>query len=356
MTLTASATLTVTPAPPTLNGPIYQNGGTAVFTGTGAPGELIYILQNGSPYGPTVTVGPNGTFEVTVPSAGISAGDIFTAAGGSPTGPTSGAITAVVGSGVTPVANSPIAGGAGVVPVSGAPGDVVVIVDSSTQQVLGTGVVGSNGQVGVNVNPLASPGSTLEILVGGVPGTPIVVGPAGSAPQVSVVSGAVLVNGSTVSGTGIPGETIVAVDSAGGVLGSAVVDSAGNFVVPISGVTAGRGVVLVQNGVKTTVTLKSANLGSETAFLSTNVFKPLQGGSLAIGFKALNDDHITVKVFTLSGSMVRSVLDLDVKGGVIYSSSWDGKNMEGSIIASGIYFVSIHGARQSTIKKVIVLK
>jgi hypothetical protein len=338
-----------------LNAPIEPNAGTAIFTGTGITGATIFILKNGSPYATTGIVGANGTFAISVPGAAISAGDVLVAAAGAANGPASNAVTALASAGVTASPKDPAtAGGAGVILVIGSAGDTVVIVDPVTNEVLGTAVVGANGQVGITVNPVASPGSTLEVIVGGSLDTSIPIGAAGSPPNIT--QGAVLVEGSTLSGTGVPGATIDAVDSAGVVLGSAVVDAQGNFVVNISGATAGRTVVLTQDGVKATVPLKSEQLGSQTAFTSANVFRPRLGGTLSIGFKALSDDHITVKIFALTGALVRPVLDLDVRAGVVYTSSWDGKNTEGDVIASGIYFISVHGAHQSTIKKIIVLK
>ena len=101
---------------------------------------------------------------------------------------------------------------------------------------------------------------------------------------------------------------------------------------------------------------KSGSLGSQSAFISVNVFRPLQGGSLAIGIKAENNDHVTVKIFNLSGQLVRPVQELDISQGQIYSCNWDGKNEQGETVASGIYFVSVHGAHQHSIKKVVVLK
>jgi hypothetical protein len=363
LTWTYSPTLTGTPTPlataspqaPALNSPIHPNVGTAVFTGTGVVGTAIYILKNGTPYGTSGLVAANGSFAVSVPGAAISLGDSFVAAAGSGSGPASNIVTAVAGSGTAALPKDPVtAGGASLVMVMGAPGDVVVIVDPATQSVLGSGSLGANGQAGISINPVAVAGATLQLVVGTLIDSSITIGAVGSPPN--FVNGAVLVEGSTLSGTGVPGASIDAVDSAGLVLGSAVVDAQGNFVVNVSGAVAGRAVSLAQDGVKVGLPLKAGQLGSETAFTSTNVFRPLQGTPLSIGFKALNDDHITVKIFSLSGTLMRSVLDLDVKSGVIYTSSWDGKNTQGDVIASGIYFISVHGLRQSAIKKVILLK
>ena len=351
MTSTKTPQPTATPQAPTLSGPIDQGSGGEIVTGTGAPGEVVTILDNGSPIGSGV-VGVNGTFEISV--SPVSAGDVITAAGGGAGGPSSGSITAVLGSGVAPLPLAPLDGGGSIAIVSGKPGDKVVAVEPGTGEVLGSVIIGPSGEAGLTLNPLPAVGANLQLVIGGNPGGTLTVSGAGSPPVVN--NGVVLEEGSTVTGTGKPGDTVYVVDDQGTVLGSGVVDPSGAFAVVVSGAAAGHDVYVVDNGVKAQIKIRSGKLGSETAFTSTNVFKPLQGGSMSIGIKALNDDHITVKIFSLSGELVRPVLELDVKAGQIYSCSWDGRNADGDLIASGIYFVSVHGAHQRAVKKVIVLK
>ena len=50
-----------------------------------------------------------------------------------------------------------------------------------------------------------------------------------------------------------------------------------------------------------------------------------------------------MKVYGLSGGLVRNLASLDVANGGLYSLLWDGKNGEGGALASGVYFISIHG-------------
>ena len=90
--------------------------------------------------------------------------------------------------------------------------------------------------------------------------------------------------------------------------------------------------------------------------MSRNVFKPAQGGSLDIGFKADGDERITVRVFNLAGEMVRPVAEMDVKSGVLYGLKWDGRNESGEMVASGVYVVSVKGANTRIVRKVVVLK
>jgi len=98
------------------------------------------------------------------------------------------------------------------------------------------------------------------------------------------------------------------------------------------------------------------SLGNATVFINTNIFRPLQGNPLIIGFKAVNNGRLTVKVFDLSGELVRFVDEQYVDAGQLYSTNWDGRNQNGEWAGSGIYIVSVYGAGTRVLKKVIVLK
>jgi hypothetical protein len=97
-------------------------------------------------------------------------------------------------------------------------------------------------------------------------------------------------------------------------------------------------------------------LGSERVFLGANIFRPLRGGGLDIGFKANGDERITVKVFNLAGETVKLVADMQVQAGVLYALRWDGKNDGGEGVAAGVYIVSVKGTSTRILKKVVVLK
>lgn len=92
------------------------------------------------------------------------------------------------------------------------------------------------------------------------------------------------------------------------------------------------------------------------AALSLNVFRPAKGGTLDVVFKPSGEGKVTVKVFTLSGEMVQPLFEADVKSGQWYQANWNGRNSNGEMVASGVYFVSVQGAGIRSIRKAIVLK
>jgi flagellar hook assembly protein FlgD len=89
---------------------------------------------------------------------------------------------------------------------------------------------------------------------------------------------------------------------------------------------------------------------------SHNVFNPEKGVPVSIWLKAPTDGTVQVKVFDIAGNLVRPVFDSSVSAGIAFQAAWDGKNDQGEIVASGVYFVSVRGAGIRTIRKVVVLK
>jgi len=87
-----------------------------------------------------------------------------------------------------------------------------------------------------------------------------------------------------------------------------------------------------------------------------NVFHPTQGDSFTISIKAPQNGELTVKVFSISGELVRIAYDSVARAGIWNVVGWDGKNSDGTVVASGIYFVSVRGGGIRSIKKVIVLR
>ena len=339
-----------------MSGPVYQNPGTAIFSGTGSPGEVIYIDKNGAYDNLSGSVGSDGTFVITGPSGGILAGDILSAAAGSSSGPASPALNAIaVPAGPLATTMSAIDGGATVITVNGIPGTVVTVVDPSSKDVLGSTVIGSNGEGAVNLLTALPTSHTVDIVSGGIlQGIVTSSSAMGQAPVVT--QGSVIAEGSTLQGTGQAGSVVQAVDSNGKVLGTAVVNAQGTFTLPVSNASPGDNVSVIQNGVKAGAGLIAFTMGSEHAFTSANVFNPSQGGKLDISFKSDNNDHVTVRIFNVAGSLVRPLLEMDVLQGVLYAASWDGKNGDGTMVASGLYIISVHGSGVHTLRKVVVLK
>jgi len=300
-------------------------------------------------------VGVNGGFLITG-SGTLAAGDMVVARSGSPTGPSGSPVTVAPTPVGTPAAapGVPVDAGASVLTVAGVAGQGVTVVDGATGQVLGQGVIAAGGVGVVALSAPLAPGQSVQILLGGqLSGTRTAGATAGTAPQ--WVSGTVLSEGSVIYAKAAPGATVQVVDAAGQILGSAMADASGRAAVPVAGGSLGSPVWLVANGVKTTLGSSTMALGSQQAILNHNIFRPGQG-PLTVDFKATGSEHVTVRVYNLSGELIAELAAWDVSPGALYQAVWSGANRNGQAIASGVYFVSVHGSSTHVLKKVVVLR
>jgi len=65
--------------------------------------------------------------------------------------------------------------------------------------------------------------------------------------------------------------------------------------------------------------------------------------------------HVRIDVFNIVGQKVKTLLDEEMKPGV-YVVDWDGKDMSGNPVSSGIYFYKIRAGDFSDTKRMVLLK
>ncbi|MBD3271532.1 MAG: hypothetical protein GF384_03210, partial [Elusimicrobia bacterium] len=63
-----------------------------------------------------------------------------------------------------------------------------------------------------------------------------------------------------------------------------------------------------------------------------------------------------IYIYNLAGEMVREIDEGDREGGYIYYSEWDGRNDNGSSVASGVYFcmVQVNGDKKALFKMAVI--
>ncbi|MFH0947906.1 MAG: M6 family metalloprotease domain-containing protein [Elusimicrobiota bacterium] len=87
-----------------------------------------------------------------------------------------------------------------------------------------------------------------------------------------------------------------------------------------------------------------------------NLFTPGDSdGKTTIYYKMEKDGTVTIKLYTLDGRFVKTLLDDDVVAGV-GSVEWDGLNEDNSVVSSGIYLVQITAPGYREIKKICVIR
>ncbi|NOZ61269.1 MAG: T9SS type A sorting domain-containing protein [Calditrichaeota bacterium] len=88
--------------------------------------------------------------------------------------------------------------------------------------------------------------------------------------------------------------------------------------------------------------------------LAQNYPNPFNG-TTKISFKLGQPSHVTLKIFNLSGQLIR-ILTNENYGSGTQQILWDGKNQAGEIAASGVYYYQITTETGSQMKKMVFLQ
>lgn len=83
---------------------------------------------------------------------------------------------------------------------------------------------------------------------------------------------------------------------------------------------------------------------------------PLVQGSTRISFVVPAAGAYNLKIFTVDGSLVASVLDSETNRGGVHIAMWDGRGIDGSLVSNGIYFCRIQYGRLVQAMPVIVMR
>jgi hypothetical protein len=86
-----------------------------------------------------------------------------------------------------------------------------------------------------------------------------------------------------------------------------------------------------------------------------NVINPAKGEKTYVDYVLSRSGQVTVQVFTLDGTMVKSLRRQSLSAGE-YRESWDGTNRGGRAVARGMYFIRVVGPDIDEIRKVMVVK
>ncbi|MCM2304468.1 MAG: PepSY domain-containing protein [Elusimicrobia bacterium] len=99
------------------------------------------------------------------------------------------------------------------------------------------------------------------------------------------------------------------------------------------------------------------NLTASAAELTAynNVFNPARGQKATVKYATVAAGRITIKLFTVTGTYIATLLDADMPAGR-GSLDWDGRNVSGSVVASGIYLLRIDAPGIHKTQKIAIIK
>jgi hypothetical protein len=86
-----------------------------------------------------------------------------------------------------------------------------------------------------------------------------------------------------------------------------------------------------------------------------NVINPNRGEKTYLHYTIGESGYLTITVFDLKGDVV-NILFRGQRGPGEYSTTWDGRNRGGRIVARGVYFIKVVGPGMNEIRKVLVVK
>jgi len=93
-----------------------------------------------------------------------------------------------------------------------------------------------------------------------------------------------------------------------------------------------------------------------TMAFDANVLKPLTGQILNIYYVVPNTGPVEIDIYNITGYPIRYLDPGVAQAGVQASTTWDGTDRNGKLVASGIYLLEIKGTGFHQVKKVAVVK
>ena len=91
-----------------------------------------------------------------------------------------------------------------------------------------------------------------------------------------------------------------------------------------------------------------------TTFLAQNYPNPFNPIT-TIGFGLKAPGHVSLRVYDASGRLVTTLIDGSRPAGS-YTTEWNGKDQNGSTVASGVYFYKLTATEFVETKKMILLR
>jgi len=100
----------------------------------------------------------------------------------------------------------------------------------------------------------------------------------------------------------------------------------------------------------------TAQVNRPAARISEIAPNPLVLGTTRISFVVPSAGEYNLKIFTVSGSFVASVLESEAAGGGEFTTAWDGRAADGTPVANGIYFCRLQFGRIIQAMPVVVMR
>ena len=86
-----------------------------------------------------------------------------------------------------------------------------------------------------------------------------------------------------------------------------------------------------------------------------NVFNPANGEKATLKYATSSAGRVIIKLYTITGTYIATLLDAEKPAGK-GSLDWNGRNINGAVVASGVYLVRIEAPGIRKTQKVAIIK
>jgi len=90
-------------------------------------------------------------------------------------------------------------------------------------------------------------------------------------------------------------------------------------------------------------------------FMNLKSSNPMRSGEARIAFGLQKTERVQLRVFDVTGRLVKTVADRSFQAGVQHVVIWDGTNDTGQKVKNGVYFYQLKSATWTSQKKLAVL-
>jgi hypothetical protein len=97
-----------------------------------------------------------------------------------------------------------------------------------------------------------------------------------------------------------------------------------------------------------------ALVGAYSTVLEQNRPNPFNP-STEIGYRLGSDQRVSLRVYDISGKLVRTLVDAPQAAGA-YAITWNGRDSDGRPVSSGVYFYKLHAGKFTQTRRMVLLK
>jgi hypothetical protein len=107
---------------------------------------------------------------------------------------------------------------------------------------------------------------------------------------------------------------------------------------------------------KSSITITTSNSQDISLKPINNLINPGKSEICSILWSIAVDTGVSLKIFNLKGELIKTVIDGETKTAGSYQNVWDGKDSNGTVVSSGIYFAYLKAGGKNIWKKIAVVK